>query len=314
MQLIDSAGFRPPEGAVVTPVDGGGGTTLRAARWMPEGDRPIRGTVLICTGRSEFIEKYFDVVRNLLDRGFAAVVFDWRGQGLSTRALRNRRKGHIVDFSQFGDDLNAVVAQVLVPFCPPPFFALAHSMGGTVMVHHAAGRRCAFERIVLSAPMVEVHRLPRPLHHVASGMARLGLGAFFVPQGQRAAVFDKGFADNLLTSDPVRFAAMTGFVGAAPDLALGAPTVGWLSAAIRAMRPLDDLAFCRAITTPILVVVPGADRVISVPAMERFAQRLKAGAMVRIPHARHEILMERDSLRDQFWAAFDAFVPGESSR
>lgn len=314
MRLIESSGLKVPAGAVVSLVDGGGGTALRAARWVPEGRQPAKGTVLICTGRSEFIEKYFDVVSDLLGRGFAAVVFDWRGQGLSTRALRNRRKGHVADFSEFGNDLDAVIAQVLVPFCPRPHFALAHSMGGTVMVHHAARPRGAFERIVLSAPMVEVHRLPRPLHHVAGGLARLGLGAFFVPQGQRAAVFDKGFANNLLTSDPDRFTAMMTFVATAPDLALGAPTVGWLSAALRAMRPLDDLAFCRAITTPILVIVPGADRVISVPAMERFAQRLKAGSMVRIPHARHEILMERDGLREQFWAAFDAFIPGGSSR
>ncbi len=62
-----------------------------------------------------------------------------------------------------------------------------------------------------------------------------------------------------------------------------------------------------------LVVVPGADRVVSVSAMERFAERLKAATLVRIPHARHEILMERDSLRSQFWAAFDAFVPGETA-
>ena len=29
-----------------------------------------------------------------------------------------------------------------------------------------------------------------------------------------------------------------------------------------------------------------------------------------IPGARHEILMERDEIREQFWAAFDAFIPG----
>ena len=29
-----------------------------------------------------------------------------------------------------------------------------------------------------------------------------------------------------------------------------------------------------------------------------------------LPDARHEILSERDAIRDDFWAAFDAFVPG----
>jgi lysophospholipase len=33
-----------------------------------------------------------------------------------------------------------------------------------------------------------------------------------------------------------------------------------------------------------------------------------------IPGARHEILMERDAIREQFWAAFDAFIPGSPDR
>ena len=34
------------------------------------------------------------------------------------------------------------------------------------------------------------------------------------------------------------------------------------------------------------------------------------GARVLIPGARHELLQERNSLREQFWAAFDAYIPG----
>ena len=45
-------------------------------------------------------------------------------------------------------------------------------------------------------------------------------------------------------------------------------------------------------------------------AAERFAARLKAGRIMVIPGALHEILMERDAIRELFWAAFDAFLPG----
>ena len=37
---------------------------------------------------------------------------------------------------------------------------------------------------------------------------------------------------------------------------------------------------------------------------------LLAGSHVIVPGARHEILQEQDLYRKQFWAAFDAFVPG----
>ena len=307
----DMAGAVLPQGGLVTHLTLRDGTRLRTARWLPE--VAARGTVLICTGRTEFIEKYAEVVGELLRRHFAVVVFDWRGQGLSTRALPNRRKGHVDDFRQFAADLDAVIADVLKPTCPAPFYGLAHSMGGTVMIHHASRPACAFKRIVLSAPMVEVHNLPFPSHlrRVVTTLRRVGLGRAFLPDRRRTDVFEHAFEGNPLTSDRARFARMLAAVSAEPRLSIGAPTIGWLDAAFRAMRPFASVEYCRAITVPILVVVPGADRVISVPAMERFAYRLKAGSMVRIAQARHEVLMERDALRDQFWAAFDAFIPGE---
>ena len=37
---------------------------------------------------------------------------------------------------------------------------------------------------------------------------------------------------------------------------------------------------------------------------------LRAGSHLVIAGSRHEILQEQDRYRAQFWAAFDAFVPG----
>jgi lysophospholipase len=37
---------------------------------------------------------------------------------------------------------------------------------------------------------------------------------------------------------------------------------------------------------------------------------LLAGRHLILPGAKHEILQEQDQMRAQFWAAFDAFVPG----
>ncbi len=37
---------------------------------------------------------------------------------------------------------------------------------------------------------------------------------------------------------------------------------------------------------------------------------LRAGSHLVVVGAQHELLMEQDRFRSQFWAAFDAFVPG----
>ena len=60
--------------------------------------------------------------------------------------------------------------------------------------------------------------------------------------------------------------------------------------------------------------VPGTkasnDTVVSTAAIEEFAYHLRAGSHLVIAGSKHEILQEQDRYRAQFWAAFDAFVPG----
>jgi lysophospholipase len=76
------------------------------------------------------------------------------------------------------------------------------------------------------------------------------------------------------------------------------------------MKRFIDPRYAPKIRLPTLIIAAGADPVCATPATERFAARLKAGHAIVIPGARHEILMERDEIREQFWAAFDAFIPG----
>src|SRR5450432_4137787 len=148
-----------PPGARVEIVRAADGVQLRTVRWVPT--TALRGTVAIFTGRAEFIEKYFEVVSQLLARGFAVAAIDWRGQGGSARPLRNPRKGHIDDFSLFERDLDALVDDVLGPSCPKPWFALCHSMGAAIMLDIDHAGRCPFERVVMTSPMIAIARLNR---------------------------------------------------------------------------------------------------------------------------------------------------------
>ncbi|RYC32411.1 alpha/beta hydrolase [Lichenibacterium minor] len=310
-RLVD-AGHPIPPGAVVSRVVSGD-ADIRAARWpAPDRAGPALGTVLICTGRSEFIEKYLVVVAELRARGFAVVVFDWRGQGLSRRPLGDAHKGHVDRFSDYEGDLFAVVEQVMEPFCPRPWYGLAHSMGGAIALNAAADHPDLFRRLVLSAPMVEIARLP--FAGTARAVARLcrygGLATSFVPGGRGRSLLFRAFESNLLTSDPARYRISLDHMRVEPRLVLGAPTLGWLHAAFGAMARLHAADYPERMRTPVLAVVPGADRVVEPRATERLVSRLRASRVVAVPGSRHEILMERDMFRQQFWAAFDAFVPG----
>jgi len=118
------------------------------------------------------------------------------------------------------------------------------------------------------------------------------------------------FANNPVTSDPVRHARAAAVLEAEPALAIGAPTNAWMNAAFRAMAEIGNPNFAASVRQPMLLVACGRDQLVSTPAIEDFASRLRVGSHVILPGAKHEILMEQDYFRSQFWAAFDAFVPG----
>ncbi|MBZ6077377.1 alpha/beta fold hydrolase [Microvirga puerhi] len=313
MQLVPTPNNPVPAEPSLYAIRTRDGLSLRAASWLPEIGRP-RGTVCIFQGRAEFIEKYFEVIGELLQRGFAVVAFDWRGQGLSDRQVRNARKGHVRRFADYRLDVEALRDQVLIPHMPEPHFALAHSMGGAIALNAAYESWLPFRRLVTTTPMISLSMIKtlRTAAILDRLLRWLGFGKAFVPGGGETSISTMPFKGNRLTSDPERYARNAEAATALGDGAIGAPTVAWLDAAFRFMKCFTDPAYARKIRLPTLIIAAGADPVCATPATERFASRLKAGHAIVIPGARHEIMMERDDIREQFWAAFDAFIPGSS--
>ncbi len=301
-----------PEGAAVGEIQTSDGVRLRTAVWRPTVRRSL-GTVCILQGRAESIERYFETVNDLRRRGFAVASLDWRGQGGSERRLRNPRKAHVDSFTEYDRDLDAFMQQVALPDCPPPHFALAHSTGGLICLRGVHDGRVRFARIVMDGPLLALGpRNPRQgLVAAVSALATaLGFGELEVPGRFAMGVESMKFEGNPLTSEAVRFERNREIALRAPQVSVGLPTYGWLYAATQAMAEAGDEAFPTRITTPILLVAGSLDTVISVPAVERLAGELRTASFVLVPGARHEMLMERDRLREQYWAAFDAFVPG----
>jgi len=312
MKLVSIPANPVPDNYVTGTLKTPDGVGLRFARWQPPAGR--RGTVCIFQGRSEWIEKYFETVRDLRARGFAVAALDWRGQGLSDRALSDRRKGYVRDFSEYDTDLETFMREIVLPDCPPPIFAIGHSTGATVLIRAAHRGHRWFDRMVLCAPLIALGGgFDYSLGASALLMRALriaGFGTMYVPKRETGVVEARPFVGNILTSDPVRYARNAAILEAEPALAVGAPTVAWCDAAFRAMAAMREPRYPARIRQPILIVAAGNDAVVSNAAIEGFASMLRAGSHLVAVGAQHELLMEQDRFRTQFWAAFDAFVPG----
>ena len=238
---------------------------------------------------------------------------DWRGQGGSDRLLDNPGKGHVRSFRDYDRDLAQLMTEVVLPQCPPPYIGLGHSLGGHILLRHAPARDSWFQRILVTAPMIE---LAQERTKMSQGSVRayteifcaLGLGRMFVLGGTARPAETGPFEGNFVTGDRERYERARAVLLAAPEISLGSPTVGWLRAACRSMATLQAPDYPRSVRVPTLMVAAGRDQIVSTTRIEAFALRLKLGSHVLIAPSKHEILMESDDIRARFWATFDAYL------
>ncbi len=281
---------------------------VRYGLFPAQGD--ARGTVCFLQGRGECMERNFETIRDLTQRGYQVAALDWRGQGGSPAAAKANRHGHISSFVHYLSDFNRFMTEVVLPDCPPPYIVLGNSMGGHIGLRLVA-RHNWFAAAVMVAPLIDIPNthLPRWFKLVVvktmtwSGLGRLKL-PFQVSRLPRQEDFDK----SQLTSDRTRFMRNMRLWQEAPQLSAIAPTVGWVNAALNSCRKLRSLNDTTPLRCPALLVIAGQDKVVSNEAIQQFARFVPGAVTVSINGAKHDILAESDTFRDQFFAAFDAFV------
>jgi lysophospholipase len=287
------------------------GKRIRTGYWDAAPGTASRGVCVLLDGQTEFLEKYDEVARELSARGFQVAALDWRGQGNSERLVPDSLKAHVRDFADYDSDLAAFMDQVVKPLSPAPPLALAHSMGGHILMRALHDRPGLFKAAVATAPMMRALTRGYPpvvARAVCYAENLVGQRDAWVWGMAERDPLKVTFEDNMVTSDRGRFARNTGYLAADPGIRLAGPTWGWLEAAYRSMHRAMSPGFPEAIQTPVLIVGAGRDRIVDTSAEREFASRLPHGKYLEFEDAEHEILMENDSIRARFWKAFDEFT------
>jgi lysophospholipase len=231
---------------------------------------------------------------------------DWRGQGLSSRLTPNPQKGHLETLDDPANDLGDAV-RTLAAQLPKPHLILAHSMGGAIALRAMQMRRVEVEAAAFSAPMWGIPDLKDMTLKFVRFMAAAGFGATFAPGVERQWRKEK-FKANRVTHDAERFARAQAAVEIEPRLALAGPTVGWVNAAAEAFENFRRPSALANIRVPILVASAGEEKLVDNESHEDLAKLMANARHITVEGAMHEILMERDDKRAEFWAAFDALA------
>jgi lysophospholipase len=305
--------FREPEGWRWHSFTASGGYALRFGAAAPKSRVPD-AIVIALPGLGEFAEKYFEVAQDMLDRNLGFWVLDWHGQGRSDRYLKNPQKRHAGPFARDVADLHDfIIGYVKHAAVHPdvgriPLVMLAHSMGGNIGLRYLRDHPDMFACAAMTAPMAGILALRRVPSVIPETMALL-CGKRYVPGGgdwNRERRIRQ--ARETLSSDPARAGAQTAWSEADPALQIGDVTFGWIHEAAVSCACLARPGVPEAIKTPVLMALAGHDRLVDNAAARRLAARLPHAQILEMPDSLHEILMERDDLRNIFLGAFDKWL------
>lgn len=299
-EIIDVPGNPRPDRARIVWFEGVDGRRLRACL-APATRDPARGTCIVCPGRTEFIEKYFQVACELQSRGFAVLILDWPGQGLSERLLDDPLKGHIDRFETFMGALrNGLSAAAELP---QPYVSLAHSMGGAIALGAIGQGLVKVRAAAFCAPMWGLP-LNRAQRFFIWAMRIMGRSEdFAIKPGP-----PERFEDNQVTHDQGQWQRNRDLIEAAPDLNLGPVTWGWLGASVDIFTTATDRTILEQIEIPVFIASAAEEKLVDNRSHHTVAAHLPNCTHITVAGAMHEILMEKPDKRAQFWTGFDAML------
>lgn len=281
-----------------------GDVRLRVMLAGPKMDE-ARGSIIFQPGRTEFIEKFFETINDLVNRGFRVLILDPRGQGLSSRPLSDPMRYWVGSFDDYCDDL-VFVSKSFKDDLPKPHILMGHSMGGTIGLQTILTGRMLPSACVFTSPMLEFQDIHTPIPIILVNiLARIGFSFMTLPFQSGRSGKPVPYKDNKLTSDKDRYKLWATYFENHKRLRVGPPTFGWIAAALKAMKFVRKNA--EHLKIPALIVSCGGDPIVTPRSIAEFAE--KAGAdYLNIPGCLHEILLEKDEYRQVFWQAFDAFL------
>jgi lysophospholipase len=283
-------------------------------RWAcGEAQGTRKGTVLVLPGWAEWLEKYENFLGEWQQRHFDTVIMEWRGQGLSSRFLADRRKSWIPSLDVLVEDLDRFfTAQITA--APEPVIIFAHSMGAHLALRWWMEKGHAHKNVsslILCSIMHELNTDPFPLpaaKAIATSAVAIGADKDYAP-GQSA--FDQSqtpFEGNRITHDRARYEAMMDALRQTPDLKVGGITFGWLKAVFDSTAQLQGMLLKGAPRKKYLVLGAANDTLVTTEGVRRVASLLPNCESHFYDGAGHELLQESELLRLQVWIDIDRFI------
>ena len=319
LNAINPRWVSPPNGLEYASFINGDGAALRYASVQPPRHRLVNGkpvgVAFLVTGFRENIERYYEVMHDLTERGYAVHAMDWRGQGGSQRYHPDMpQRPNAQGYENDAADLNQFITQVIRPherYPGIPKALFAHSMGGNISLRFLHDYPDRVDAAVITSPMLALKTRGLPswaVRQVCRLADRLGASHRYATGGGDFDERELGALHKVCNDRSVRQHLHLLFYRDIPEQRLGRPTFGWLSAAFKSIGILRDPAYLAAIKTPIFLASAGQENLVWPQAIKRASKYLPNSVLHHFPKGLHSLWMEDDNRRQRLWLQADRFL------
>jgi len=261
--------------------------------------------LFIVPGKGEasfkFAEFLYDLKSDEIFRNYNIFIIDHRGQGLSGRLLPNAQKVYVKRFHDYALDLKQFIQFSSLEYGCAEKNIIAHSMGALVVLDYLQSLSPlvpnSIHKVVLMAPMIKIKSdLPETLLKIIVG------GSDFINLGKDYAKGEKPYQEDFNesklkgTHSEVRARSLMSIYNYFPEVKKGGVTWHWLNEAIQ-RADLVKNSYNRIKIENILVFSPKLDQHVSVLEIGKACASLKKCQLKEVPHARHDLILERDDIR-----------------
>ncbi|WP_375751885.1 alpha/beta fold hydrolase [Vibrio sp. HN007] len=257
--------------------------------------------VVIVNGRIEGVWKYQELFYDFYRNGYDVYSFDHQGQGCSDRLVTNSDIGHVEFFSDYVEDMAAVIEQFQLHRYEKRFL-VAHSMGGAISTRYLQlHSEHNFNAVALSAPMYGVN-VAWYLKPISAPFMRLKAMFHSKPDygTSNTTYYSKPFEDNPLSGCEVRYRWFRKLYEDKPGLKVGGPSARWIWQNLNAAKLC--ISESQKLTLPFLLLQASGEVIVSNKDQNKFIDKLrKTNEQARlevVQGSRHEIFFENDEYRN----------------
>ena len=268
-----------------------------------------KANIAICHGFTESAEKFREVYYYFINAGYNVFAVDHRGHGNSYRIPGAPNTVKIGKFTDYVEDFNELVKQVIIPNGSGlPLYMYSHSMGGAIAIRYIETYPDTFAKVVLSAPMVCANTgMPE---NVATAVGKItkaiGLGNASVPG--RCTFDPQSTYVNSNDTSKERFNYYMAKKVKNPVYRTCGPSFNWVNEAMKNTWYIIKDENIAKIKCEVLLCQPETDKMVLPQYQDEFIAKVKNGKKAYFENCKHEIYNSTyDVLEKYYPVLFDFY-------